>query len=141
MGKWIHRLENIDTIKHTADCANCGVVRIIDKPRNKGKRGWVCQKAKQQRNRKSAKTTGRNKPREKRKYRKYVQDKCSRCGFIPEDICQLDVDHIDGNHKNNSVENLQTLCSNCHRVKTKINKEGPYKNALPRKPGRASLIP
>lgn len=132
MGKWIHRLENIDIINETANCLNCGNVRIINKPRNKGKRGWICQKAKQQRNHYSAKINGKRNNKRK-KYRKHVKDKCSKCGFIPEDMCQLDVDHIDGNHKNNDITNLQTLCANCHRLKTKINKEGPYKNALPRK--------
>lgn len=44
---------------------------------------------------------------------------CSRCGFIPEDMVQLDVDHIDGDRSNNDPSNLQTLCSNCHRLKTK----------------------
>ncbi len=44
---------------------------------------------------------------------------CIKCGFVPEDICQLDVDHIDGNHQNNDPTNLQTLCANCHRLKTK----------------------
>ena len=48
-------------------------------------------------------------------YRKLV---CERCGFIPEHPCQLDVDHVDGNHQNNSIENLQTLCACCHRLKT-----------------------
>lgn len=43
---------------------------------------------------------------------------CERCGFVPEHPCQLDVDHIDGNHQNNSIENLQTLCACCHRLKT-----------------------
>jgi len=33
----------------------------------------------------------------------------------------LTVDHIDGNHSNNNPENLQTLCPNCHAVKTVIN--------------------
>lgn len=32
--------------------------------------------------------------------------------------CQLSVDHIDGNHDNNDPENLQTLCHNCHAIKT-----------------------
>jgi hypothetical protein len=126
MGKWIHRLTEIDIQQSIAKCQNCGIVRIIDKPRNKGKRGWVCQKAKQQRNRKSAKNTGKKYYSEK-KYRRHVKEKCIRCGFIPEDTCQLDVDHIDGNHKNNDANNLQTLCSNCHRIKTKINKEGIYR--------------
>jgi len=30
----------------------------------------------------------------------------------------LTVDHIDGNHENNDPENLVTLCSNCHNIKT-----------------------
>lgn len=43
---------------------------------------------------------------------------CVRCGFVPEDLCQIDFDHIDGNHKNNDISNIQPLCSNCHRIKT-----------------------
>lgn len=61
------------------------------------------------------------------KYRRHKGGFCVRCGFIPEDTCQLDVDHIDGNHNNNSTDNLQTLCANCHRLKTKRNKDGIYK--------------
>lgn len=49
---------------------------------------------------------------------------CECCGFIPEDMCQLDVDHIDGDHQNNCVTNLQTLCANCHRLKTKRERAG-----------------
>ena len=52
----------------------------------------------------------------------HKKDKCEFCNFIPIDLCQLDVDHIDGNHKNNNIENLQTLCANCHRLKTKLSK-------------------
>ena len=26
----------------------------------------------------------------------------------------LEVDHIDGNYKNNNIDNLRTLCPNCH---------------------------
>ncbi len=44
---------------------------------------------------------------------------CERCGFQPEDPCQLDVDHINCDRSDNSPQNLQTLCSNCHRLKTK----------------------
>lgn len=58
-----------------------------------------------------------------RKYKKFKGNKCSNCGFVAIHSCQLDVDHIDGNHKNNSIENLQTLCANCHRLKTFINKD------------------
>ena len=50
-------------------------------------------------------------------------NKCTRCHFIPEDLIQLDIDHIDGNRQNNSPDNLQTLCANCHRLKTKLNQD------------------
>ena len=56
-------------------------------------------------------------------YRIHKEEVCCRCGFIPEDSCQLDVDHIDGNHTNNNPDNLQTLCANCHRLKTKEDRE------------------
>lgn len=48
---------------------------------------------------------------------------CERCGFIPEAMCQLDLDHIDGNHNNDDPSNHQTLCANCHRLKTYLNKD------------------
>ena len=35
----------------------------------------------------------------------------------------LQVDHIDGNSSNNDPNNLQTLCSDCHRIKTYTNKD------------------
>jgi len=48
--------------------------------------------------------------------------RCERCGFEAEDVCQLDVDHIvrrvDGG--SDRAENLCILCSNCHRLKTKL---------------------
>jgi hypothetical protein len=59
----------------------------------------------------------------KRPYRLFVGSKCENCSFVPIHICQLDVDHIDGNKHNNNLSNLQTLCANCHRLKTYINKD------------------
>ena len=52
---------------------------------------------------------------------------CEYCKFIPVHLCQLDIDHIDGNHKNNALDNLQTLCANCHRLKTYLNKDWEIK--------------
>ena len=45
------------------------------------------------------------------------------CSFIAVHGIQLEVDHIDGNKRNNKEENLQTLCCNCHRLKTHANNE------------------
>ena len=55
----------------------------------------------------------------------YLSDRCDRCGFIAENKCQLDIDHIDGDHSNNDPSNIQTLCANCHRLKTWLNGDGP----------------
>jgi 5-methylcytosine-specific restriction endonuclease McrA len=52
-----------------------------------------------------------------------IDKSCQKCGFKPEHPSQMDIDHIDGNHRNNSDDNLQVLCANCHRLKTHINKE------------------
>ena len=59
-------------------------------------------------------------------YKKYKKDICEECGFVPIHLGQLDVDHIDGNHKNNNPFNLRTLCANCHRLKTILNKDGIF---------------
>lgn len=52
-------------------------------------------------------------------FRKF-ENKCARCGWnkinpytgsIP-----LEIDHIDGDYKNNKEENLILLCPNCHSL-------------------------
>lgn len=56
-------------------------------------------------------------------YRLGKKKSCECCGFVAVHPCQLDVDHIDGNHGNNDEGNLQTLCANCHRLKTVLNRD------------------
>jgi 5-methylcytosine-specific restriction endonuclease McrA len=53
---------------------------------------------------------------------------CGRCGFVPEHVCQMDVDHVDGDHSNNAPANLMVLCANCHRLKTQQNKDNRWRN-------------
>ena len=54
-------------------------------------------------------------------YSVHKKDHCQQCGFNPVHTSQLDVDHIDGDRWNNDPSNLQTLCANCHRLKTHLN--------------------
>lgn len=113
-----HRLSDISLIDMDAICKVCGPVKI--KPRYRltksGKMMYRCRKKWMQYEKKRPNRRGFP-------YRKYKKDYCESCGFIPQYQVQLDVDHKDGNNKNNSVDNLQTLCANCHRLKTFINKD------------------
>jgi hypothetical protein len=111
MGKWIHRLSNIDAFRRTAMCSNCGPVTIRRRGIHDGRNdagNWRCNKIDRGINR--------------FEYRLFKKDYCESCGFIAEDSCQLDVHHKDGNRKNNNSDNLETLCANCHRLKTKKQK-------------------
>ena len=56
-------------------------------------------------------------------YRKFKKDYCESCGFKAVVPAQLDVDHIDGDRTNNDESNLQTLCANCHRLKTHMSSD------------------
>ena len=64
-----------------------------------------------------------SKQRKRLKYTKFKKDTCEDCGFVPQHTCQLDVDHVDGNHDNNEPTNLRTLCANCHRLKTYMSRD------------------
>ena len=46
------------------------------------------------------------------------EEKCECCGNTTwlGNIIPLELHHVDGNHKNNKLENLQLLCPNCHSL-------------------------
>ena len=52
-------------------------------------------------------------------FEKY-DSKCFKCGWgernIYSKVIPLEIDHIDGNYKNNSESNLVLLCPNCHAL-------------------------
>lgn len=100
-----------------------------DKGKNKGKKIYknTCTSCSLKKNIvRTNKVRLRNKTRMKlRKYpwAEHKKDYCENCGFIALHSCQLDIDHIDGNHNNNDSSNYKTLCANCHRLKTYICKD------------------
>jgi hypothetical protein len=111
MGKWVHRLTDIDAERRTATCAHCGPVRLKPYYRNGAITGWRCKTAWRRGD------SGDNKrDRANRQHRHLKKSSCERCGFVPEHPIQLDVHHVDGNRHHNDPGNLQTLCANCHRL-------------------------
>lgn len=47
-----------------------------------------------------------------------LQRRCDRCGldvWLDEPI-PLELDHVDGDRRNNELENLRLLCPNCHAL-------------------------
>ncbi len=98
----IHKLTNINIIEKTANCSACNK-KVKIRSNGRKERMWRCNE--KDRSGEFSKVYS--------KYRKFF---CERCGFVAEHKIQLDVHHIDFNHKNNSPENLKTLCANCHRL-------------------------
>jgi hypothetical protein len=109
----LHKLTNINEENRTADCAYCGLVKIHVKNYKKtGASSWGCGQAGKEIRRSRLKIA-----RSGYDYTQHKKDYCEKCSFMGKP-CQLDVDHIDGNKFNNEQTNLQTLCANCHRLKT-----------------------
>ena len=59
--------------------------------------------------------------------RKYPTNKCEKCGLLNDGTGNIDRDHIDGNRSNNDFSNLQALCKECHKVKTRVNGDKAYR--------------
>ncbi len=108
VGKWVHRLSNVDPEARSAWCEHCGPTIIRAKGlRKNGSIAWVCINS-------PGALSGSQ--RDKIKHRAAKKNKCERCGFEPVHQCQLDVHHRDHDHSNNAPQNLETLCANCHRL-------------------------
>lgn len=117
-----HRLLEISADKKTGVCAVCGPVETA---RRKSKRespdgyAYSCAvKRSEERGREKGVGVNRSKisGRQISAYRKHKRQTCERCGFVPVHPIQLDVHHRDFNHCNNTIENLETVCANCHRL-------------------------
>lgn len=115
-------MEHAWNFKENVVCRDCGVTKNwkdfpFDKKKNK-RHGTRCNQCGWK------KVVGFYRSA-KDKYRAMKKDTCETCGFRGHS-CQLDINHIDGNHDNNNPENIQTLCSNCHRLVTFEKKHGMY---------------
>jgi len=109
MGKWIHKLKNIDEANNMADCDFCGNdIEIV-------KNGMVYKCIF------SRRMQGGGKIHKQWVYRKHFikfLKTCNKCEMINNDFRFFDVNHIDGDHDNNDRENLELLCPNCHRIES-----------------------
>lgn len=110
----MHRITNVNHEAERGDCQRCGPEVKVRKSgvAKDGVPYWRCKHA----YKKSQLAVSRP-------WVFFKGDMCELCSFIPEHSCQLTVDHIDGNKKNNEMENLQTLCHNCHALKTHTNND------------------
>lgn len=114
MGKWLHvKPEPVDV---QGICVVCN--KNVQKSKVGGKYRAICSPCDKKRHKTETarKTARRASAKQKRPYRQYVESTCSRCGFVAEHICQMDVHHKDHNHENDDPTNLVTLCANCHRL-------------------------
>src|ERR1039457_1393579 len=117
MGKWKHRLSNINEEAGVADCAVCGNgvrVRFKKNGKNRGTIAtWRCRRALKEQD---IGTKARRRQDGK------VPLDCARCGFRAEHKCQIDWHHKNGNHKDNDSFNKEAMCANCHRLVTFLGK-------------------
>jgi hypothetical protein len=125
-----HCLSDVNIENLTGVCSVCGPTKIKTKGKDKNGRykcrcivkereyrhRWLKTDAgkecKRRAQRKRQKRLG-NKPAP---YRKFVKPYCERCGYQAVDVGIIDGHHKDGNHKNNSQDNIESLCPMCNRM-------------------------
>jgi 5-methylcytosine-specific restriction endonuclease McrA len=131
-----HVLSGIDPEARTATCSICGPVRVVYKRHRDQYRCITPVRAQRRKQREAARKriprtppkprspAQRQRDAERWSYRHIKGDRCEKCGWVPVHPCQLEIDHIvprsagGTNHR----DNLQTLCANCHRLKTHLEK-------------------
>lgn len=75
---------------------------------------------------------------------KYSCTMCNFNKFREDGGCILEIDHIDGDHKNNTRENLRVLCPNCHALTPNFRNWGrtsKYKTSKRIRKGNKDFVP
>lgn len=103
---------------HRPLCENCKVT--LAKPNGKSKHGF-------QKWHRYCSTCSKAAYNNKFGFLLNKKNKCEKCGFVPEDKCQLDIVYKDGNIKNKEKSNMKTLCANCNRLHKKKLRENKKK--------------
>ncbi|MGW3951396.1 HNH endonuclease [Streptomyces sp. NPDC004752] len=60
-----------------------------------------------------------------------IEERCAMCGMAPVWLGEplpLEVDHIDGDWRNNEIQNLRLLCPNCHSTTDSYRGRGTSRN-------------
>jgi hypothetical protein len=110
-----HSLTNVDGHELVGDCSICGPKVRVKKsrsPKGNEKQPYRCY------HKYYVTKTHIESP-----WKFHKKDYCEKCNFTAEHECQLTVDHIDGNRYNNEISNWQTLCHNCHALKSWLNQD------------------
>ena len=108
-----HKLTDIDEEARTGVCSVCGHTKIKLRDKNRPISSRYRCKA----------VYKRNIIKNQYPYAVHKKDACEHCGFVPVHSSQLDVDHINGDGRDHDPSNLQTLCANCHRLKTHLHND------------------
>jgi hypothetical protein len=121
--KWVHRLSHVDLENLRAVCALCGPVSIYHNEKHDITRCRIALRETERIKDERRRARGRKPPprierllSRRRKYRRFLKDRCERCSLEPEKPVQLEGHHVNGDHDDNRQENIITLCCNCHRL-------------------------
>lgn len=119
-----HVLTGVDEAARTGVCSLCGPIDVHSADGGRGRKRWRCNGQRRLKARGRIRRKGIGVAFLKAVI--LLTDHCPRCGVLIEDPCMLDADHVIPKHQGgtDTVENLQLLCANCHRLKTKLERYG-----------------